>query len=206
MNVTAALMLKAPRPGMVKTRLALDVGAEQAAAIYRSLAENQIRQIPADWRCAIHFAPQEAEDEMRAWLGPIAPAQTIYRPQPEGDLGARMHHAVQTELATSAEAVVLLGGDCPDINTAVLRDVEARLSKADAVIAPASDGGYVLLALKSDYPELFEDIAWSTAEVLTQTLASAHTRGLSVSITETFQDVDDLKSFQHHYSRSDATP
>ncbi len=206
MNVTAALMLKAPRPGMVKTRLALDVGAEQAAAIYRSLAENQIRQIPADWRCAIHFAPQEAEDEMRAWLGPIAPAQTIYRPQPEGDLGARMRHAVQTELATSAEAVVLLGGDCPDINTAVLRDVEARLSKADAVIAPASDGGYVLLALKSDYPELFEDIAWSTAEVLTQTLASAHTRGLSVSITETFQDVDDIKSFQHHYSRSDATP
>lgn len=206
MNVTAALMLKAPRPGMVKTRLALDVGAEQAATIYRSLAENQVRQIPADWRCAIHFAPQEAEDEMRAWLGPIAPAQTIYRPQPEGDLGARMRHAVQTELAVAAEAVVLLGGDCPDINTVVLRDVEARLSKADAVIAPAFDGGYVLLALKADHPELFENIAWSTAEVLTQTLASAHTRGLSVSITEAFQDVDDIKSFHHHCSRSDATP
>ena len=202
MNVTAALMLKAPRPGTVKTRLAIDVGAEQAAAIYRSLAENQVRQIPANWRCAIHFAPQDAEEEMRDWLGPIAPPETIYRPQPEGDLGARLSHAVRTELAAAAEAIVLLGGDCPDIDTAVLRDVEARLSKADAVIAPASDGGYVLLALKADHPKLFENITWSTAEVLTQTLASAQACGLFVSITKTFQDVDDLKSFKLHHSRS----
>lgn len=195
-------MLKAPRPGMVKTRLAQDVGNEQAASIYRSLTESQIRRMPPDWLCSVHFSPQDAEEEMRVWLDPISSTKIAYRPQPEGDLGARMRHAVQRELAAGAEAVVLLGGDCPEIDLAVLREVEIRLTTADVVIAPATDGGYVLLALKAEHPKLFENIAWSTGSVFRQTLDSVRAAGLSVSILRPFQDVDDLKSYQAHLSRS----
>lgn len=202
MKMTATLMLKAPRPGMVKTRLARDVGNSQAVAIYRSLAENQIRQIPRHWSCAVHFAPPNAEDEMRKWLSPIAPAKTIFLPQPNGDLGARMRHAVQVELARSTNAVVLLGGDCPEIDTTILLEVEIRLVTVDVVIAPATDGGYVLLALKADHPKLFAHISWSTGSVLAETLASARASDLSVSIMETFQDVDDLESYQRHLSKT----
>ena len=192
MKISAALMLKAPRPGTVKTRLAREIGNEKATSIYRSLAERQVTQIPDDWRCAIHFAPADAVEEMRGWLRSVAPADAVYRPQCQGDLGDRMRHAVLAELAAGTDAVVLLGGDCPDIDTTVLRDVAKRLAVVDVVIAPAFDGGYVLLALKADHTCLFADIAWSTAEVLTQTLGAAARGGLSVSTMKTYQDVDDV--------------
>jgi len=193
MKITAALMLKAPRPGEVKTRLGREIGYEKAAAIYRVLAERQIRQIPNDWQCAIHFAPADAGNEVRDWLGNIASSNAFYRPQCEGDLGARMRHAVREELAAGAAAVVLLGGDCPDIDSSVLRNAEAHLLNSDAVIAPASDGGYVLLALKADHPKLFAGIPWSTNKVLKKTLAAAEECSLSMAIMKTFQDVDLLE-------------
>lgn len=196
MNITATLMLKAPRPGTVKTRLAREIGIDKATFIYRSLAEKQLTQVPKDWRCAIHFAPPGAVEEVREWLAEVVPADILYRPQCDGDLGARMRHAVQTELSAGADAVVLLGGDCPDIDTQLLREVETKLSAADLVVAPALDGGYVLLAVKADHPELFDGIAWSTSEVWPQTLAAARQCGLGVSILRTCRDVDDLQSLR----------
>ena len=62
-------MLKAPRPGLVKTRLAAEVGVESATAIYRRLVEHQIAAIPREWRTEVHFAPAEAAADMQQWLG-----------------------------------------------------------------------------------------------------------------------------------------
>lgn len=204
MKVTAALMLKAPRPGTVKTRLAREIGNEWATAIYVSLVEQQVAQIPAHWRCAIHFAPADAEMEMRAWLGLRASGDAAFRAQCDGDLGARMRHVVRTELADGADAVVLLGGDCPDLDSDVLCDAEARLVAADGVIAPALDGGYVLLGVKADHPELFEGIAWSTGEVFSKTEAAARRGGLGLSIMETYSDVDDLDSLRAAFPQTQA--
>ena len=196
MKITAALMLKAPRPGTVKTRLAADLGEERATEIYRALVEHQLRQIPKTWNCTIHFAPADGEEEMRCWLAGIAPAGTNFEAQCDGDLGARMRQAVRLELGCGADGVVLLGGDCPELLTNVLLEAATELQAADIVISPATDGGYVLLGLKKEHPELFEDIAWSTSEVLAQTLARASTGGLKVFRTEPFADIDDAASFR----------
>ena len=66
------------------------------------------------------------------------------------------------------------------------------LSNADLVIGPAEDGGYYLLALKRPIPELFEGVPWSTAEVLSRTLAAARRLGLEARTLETLRDVDTL--------------
>ncbi|MFQ3671377.1 MAG: DUF2064 domain-containing protein, partial [Verrucomicrobiia bacterium] len=109
---------------------------------------------------------------------------------------ARMAQAVAQALAADANAVVLLGGDCPELLRQELLDAVEPLERADAVIAPATDGGYVLLALKRVQPELFEGIVWSTSTVFETTLERARACGLRVELTRAFTDVDDWASFQ----------
>ncbi len=194
MKTTAALMLKAPRPGTVKTRLAVDVGVEKATMIYRKLVEHQLLQIPREWGCTIHFTPPDSNDEMRAWLEEFAPAQSTFAPQCQGDLGVRMLEAVRHDLRCGAEAVMLLGGDCPELVTSELRDAACHLHQADLVIGPAADGGYVLFGLKQAYEELFHGILWSTSSVLETTLVRAYALGLKLWMTRVFTDIDDWKS------------
>src|SRR4051812_48776845 len=88
---TAALMLKAPIEGLVKTRLARSVGAAEATRIYRCLVEHQLAHIPRLWPTHIHFTPLDGEAEMRNWLGP---AHT-YSAQADGDLGQRLAFAMR---------------------------------------------------------------------------------------------------------------
>ncbi|MEO6568661.1 MAG: DUF2064 domain-containing protein, partial [Opitutaceae bacterium] len=107
MNSTALVFLKAPRPGLVKTRLAREVGEQAATEIYRTLAGEQWRRIPGNWRAEVHFTPHDAETEMRAWLG----ERGIFRPQGEGDLGARLATGFAAAFRAGASPVIALGGD-----------------------------------------------------------------------------------------------
>src|SRR5690606_6990431 len=85
MKPTVILMLKQPEPGLVKTRLALDVGPERACSIYRGLVERQLKSIPDDWDVEVCFAPATALGVMRDWLG----QNYRFERQTEGDLGDR---------------------------------------------------------------------------------------------------------------------
>ena len=53
-----------------------------------------------------------------------------------------------------------------------------------------SDGGYVLVGLRQPQPALFEDMVWSTPEVMAETRARARALGLRVREFETLWDVD----------------
>eukprot|EP00798_Chlamydomonas_sp_ICE-L_P012744 gene12744-15993_t len=70
------------------------------------------------------------------------------------------------------------------------------------VIGPAVDGGYYLLGCREQvHAQLFEDIEWSTPNVLAATLSRAAAIGLSVAPLDTLprlQDIDtaeDLRSW-----------
>ncbi len=194
MKVIAALMLKAPRPGTVKTRLAKSVGAVEATAIYRNLVERQLNAMPPSWSIAVHFAPADALEEMHGWIGEAR--ESDFFAQPDGDLGRRMHDAVFQHLSAGANAVALIGGDCPGLDAVILENAEAQLSASDVVIIPAVDGGYVCLMTRTSAPELFTGIDWSTDRVLTQTLNAAKSAGLAVVVLEPLEDVDDLESLE----------
>ncbi|MBT5322600.1 MAG: DUF2064 domain-containing protein, partial [Verrucomicrobiales bacterium] len=64
------------------------------------------------------------------------------------------------------------------------------LQARDAVIGPATDGGYWLIGLNAPCPALFEGIEWSTGGVLQSTLAKADEAGLSVQLLRELGDVD----------------
>ncbi len=195
------VMLKAPRVGAVKTRLGAQIGLEAATAIYRVLVEHQLKSIPRGWRTEIHFSPADAGAEMQTWLG-AAPA---YFPQCEGDLGCRLTGAVAGAFERGARSVIVVGGDCPALDEACLRQAGMKLQTVDAVIGPALDGGYYLIALRRTAPRLFEEIPWSTENVLATSLARVEEAGLRHALLETKEDVDDLASL-HRIVDSDACP
>ncbi len=196
MTPTVLIFLKAPVAGAVKTRLARAMGDGRALAIYRWLAERQLAAIPVGWSVEVHFAPGDAAGavEMRAWLGE-AEGRTFW-PQCEGDLGVRLRAATASAFARGAEAVFLIGGDCPALDAARFTAAARALEGADGVLGPARDGGYYLLGLRAPRLELFEGIAWSTSQVAEQTRVRARRAGLELAELETLADVDTAEDWR----------
>ncbi len=178
---------KAPRPGQVKTRLAADLGEETAARIYRTMGRTVVDGLRGGpFRIRVCFAPADARTEMADWLGR---ADLDFHPQSDGDLGHRMETAA-AEAFRSASRVCLVGTDTPDLDHRVVEEALRGLEDADAVVGPARDGGYYLLALNRLEPSLFRDVPWSTSRVLETTLARAKEAGLTVRTLTMRVDVD----------------
>ena len=119
------------------------------------------------------------------------------RQQKGENLGQRMQHAFASTLTESSYAL-LIGCDCPALTPAhlnrSLQILEAR--QAPIVLAPAEDGGYVLIGLDSEQPVLFEDIAWGSDQVLGQTRDRVQQLQLSHLELETLWDLDRPQDLQ----------
>jgi uncharacterized protein len=167
-DVIIQIFARAPEPGKVKTRLIPLLGNHGAAAIYRSLAAR-----------TLNVANEAALGPVELWCEPDFDHEFfsfcrsrfkvgLHR-QPEGDLGLRMHNAIEEGLSR-ARHVLLIGTDCPSLIAVDLRAAAAALIEGyDAVFAPAEDGGYVLVGLSSATPTLFDAMSWGTARVMGDT-------------------------------------
>ena len=59
------------------------------------------------------------------------------------------------------------------------------------VLGPGHDGGYWLIALRAEHPELFAGMAWSTGNVLDATLARCVDLNLDVhGCSSRWRDID----------------
>lgn len=150
---------KAPLPGAAKTRLIPALGEWGAARLHERLTRHAVRTALAAGcgRVEIHGTRRHSFFDS---LG------LPFRLQRGRDLGERMHRA----LARNPGAI-LIGTDCPELTVADLRRA-ARLLHAgyEAVLAPAEDGGYALIALRRVAPETFRNIAWGTSTVFDETV------------------------------------
>jgi len=181
------LFLKTPRPGTVKTRLAKTVGNEKACEIYKNLVAHQLQNLPVDADVEVHFAPEDAENEMRAWLGD----EIRLIPQCDGDLGDRLGFAVGKAFDQGAPSVFCIGSDCPGLKPHHFYEAEKHLSQeTNVVFGPTEDGGYYLVGVKAPTPCLFEGIPWSTEQTLKISLEHAASAGLKTALLETLTDVD----------------
>src|SRR2546421_438314 len=117
------ILVKAPRPGLVKTRLARSIGANEACAAYRTLTETLLRNLEKIPGVELRFAPDDAASEIQGWLGKGWKSL----PQGSGDLGERMHRVFAEAFAEGAKAVVLIGSDCPAITRDDIHTCWSRL-------------------------------------------------------------------------------
>jgi rSAM/selenodomain-associated transferase 1 len=188
------IFAKAPVPGCVKTRLIPTIGAEAAAALYRDLLARTANVAARSGMAAIELWVDDPNDpyframqRSRGWT---------LRSQSGPDLGTRMLRAFERALRVRQFAV-LIGSDCPSLEPRHIdRARRALCAGIDAVLAPAQDGGYVLLGLRRVRRELFEALPWGRWDVVSLTRARFAALRLRWVELEPLWDVDrpgDLK-------------
>ncbi|MFT7235070.1 MAG: rSAM/selenodomain-associated transferase 1 [Methylophagaceae bacterium] len=113
-----------------------------------------------------------------------------------GDLGVKMDHAIQLSLNGSKQ-VLLLGCDSPSLSEPDLVQALTDLNSGkEVVLAPAEDGGYVMIGCHSPQPKLFTEMAWGTETVFQITVERLDSLGSVFSTTPLQWDVDRFEDWQ----------
>lgn len=181
------LTAKAPVAGLAKTRLGAIIGPDAAADLAAAALLDTIEA------CAISFASchlalagdldrAERSDEIAAALA----GWQVFEQQ--GDtFGARLAHA-HTHVGGP---VVQVGMDTPQLTPVLLAEVVAALGRHDAVLGPAADGGWWVLALRDPAAaRALGSVEMSTPRTHDDTHRALVGAGLTVGATATLRDVD----------------
>ncbi|MGM3309368.1 TIGR04282 family arsenosugar biosynthesis glycosyltransferase [Anabaena sp. WFMT] len=179
-----------PEPGKTKTRMIPALGDVGAANLQRQMTEYTIKQVKELQKTSavtveVRFAGGNLQ-LMQDWLG----LDLIYNSQGEGDLGERMARSLADAFDKRAEYVIIIGTDCPGVNSQILATAFEQLKSFELVLGPAIDGGYYLIGLQQPIPELFFQIEWGTAQVCQQTIEIAEKLNLYSVYLPTLADVD----------------
>lgn len=182
-----AVFAKAPVAGEVKTRLAGMLGADGAAGLHAGLV-----------RRALAVAGESRVGPVELWCAPddrhpffarcAAEFGATLRVQRGANLGERMRAAFDAALA-AGDALVTVGSDCPALTAADLRAAAEAVRHCDVAIAPAEDGGYVMLALSAPAP-IFDGIEWGAASVMRETRRRLQAAGIAWRELPPSWDVD----------------
>ncbi|MFA6687317.1 MAG: TIGR04282 family arsenosugar biosynthesis glycosyltransferase [Desulfuromonas sp.] len=190
------VMTRYPEPGQVKTRLIDSLGIEGSARLHQKMAQHTIATLEplCDIKAVDMFVcfSGGTTDKMQAWLG----RKLKYTPQIEGDLGVKMAHALEQVFNAGYDRSIILGTDCPDIDTTTIVKALKTLSGADVVLGPAKDGGYYLMGLSKPCRELFHDIDWGSDQVLSQTCRVAAMQNMNVEFLQTLRDIDTTEDLE----------
>jgi rSAM/selenodomain-associated transferase 1 len=196
MNSFLLIFVKNPRLGYVKTRLAHTLGDEAALEIYHILLEKtRLAALGVPVRRLLFYSEQ-------IQLGDAWPASDFEKwVQTEGDLGARMQHAFAQAFQLGAEKVAIIGSDCPELKPEILQKAYDLLEQHDFVLGPTPDGGYYLLGMRQMEIPVFQDIAWSTEQVLTQTISVIEGLGKTYMLLPILSDIDTESDWRAYLSR-----
>ena len=192
------VLLKAPRVGTVKTRLAEGIGPEAACAAYQQLVATLLANLAPLPNVELCFAPADASAEIASWLR----AGWSSQPQVAGDLGARLHAVFLRHFQSGADRVEIIGADCPEVMPADVESAWQALADQDVVLGPATDGGYWLVGLRAPQEQLFTVMPWSTDAVLAETQRRASSGGLRVALLRELSDVDTAVDWERWRQRS----
>lgn len=187
---------KAPRPGLVKTRMSPPLTLDQAAELYEAMLADVLDASlrfakTLDLLPVLAFYPPDAAEE---FIG-RAPAGYRLQAQEGCDLADRMANAFAEAAAAGAERILLRGTDSPtlalEIHQAAMDGLDAG---DDLVLTPDQGGGYTLIGMRTSCATVFE-LPMSTDAVMEQTLAAARSMGLRSSLTDAGFDLDTVGDF-----------
>ena len=185
------IFCKEPVLGKVKTRLTQKIGARGALDLYKQMLERLMADFSLDTR------------QTELWISPVKDhvffeQYAVPRFQQVGaDLGARMCGALCDGL-TRHESVILVGTDLPLINKSYTDQAVSSLKDHEVVLGPVEDGGYGLVGVKAEIPDMFSDIDWGTERVLSQTCNRLNRDGVGYSLLPLIWDVDQPEDLQRY--------
>lgn len=116
------------------------------------------------------------------------------------DLGSRMENAFAEAFAKCYKKVILIGTDIPELEAESIDAAFAMLDVSDVVLGPTEDGGYYLIGMKALHHEAFDVKLYGVSSVYEETAASIRAAGLSVSMVDSYADIDtpqDVSGYRH---------
>lgn len=196
------IFIKNPELGKVKTRIARTTGDAKALDIYFQLSkitrENAI--LLRGVTCYLFYS--DFVDSVDNWSNIIFQKKL----QIQGDLGEKMQAAF-AEILNLHPRVCIIGSDCPTLSTNILNQAFMGLEKNDFVVGPSTDGGYYLLGMSKynlentpNFEEvspqyLFQKMAWSTENVLPETLKRIREHRKTIYLLPELTDIDEEKDW-----------
>jgi rSAM/selenodomain-associated transferase 1 len=181
-----AIMMKAPRPGHVKTRLATAYSADRILTLYRALVEDTIDLARSMRVRTIAVCPAADEAELSGWL----PTDVGVVSQSGTGLAAGLHSTFEQLCTPYGRSVIAFNADSPHLPAGALESAFAALAVNDLVVGPSDDGGYYLVGSKQPYPGLFDAAVMGRGTACATLLAEAAHRGLRVGLSVEHYDID----------------
>ncbi len=182
------LVAKAPVVGQVKTRLGAAIGADAAAVLAAAALLDTLdacRETGAERHLSLAGDLRDAVDGEA-----VAAALAGWTVTPQrGDTFAE--RLVQAHLDAGPGGVVQIGMDTPHVTAADLIAVADGLTDHDAVLAPATDGGWWALArLVPDVVRHVAQVEMSTSSTCADTRRALERAGCRVQTAASMSDVD----------------
>lgn len=192
------VMVKVPRPGRVKTRLAAGIGPVAATWWMRHATARLIRRLSDPrWDLVLSVSPDAEGLSTRLW--PRGPER---RAQGDSDLGRRMIRALTD---APPGPVVVIGADVPGIERRDLAAAFRALKAADAVFGPSEDGGFWLIGVnrrRASRRGQLDGARWSTRHALSD--ASTRLDRARIARLRTLSDVDEVADLRRQAVRRKA--
>lgn len=193
---TLIIFAKAPIPGQAKTRLIPGLGSGQAAELHRRLVLHTLETATRAQICPVELWCTPSTDHPFFQACSQQFDITLHT-QHGTDLGKRMSHAINSA-SQHSRYVILIGTDCPSLTINTLQQARDVLKQdTDTVIAPASDGGYVLIGVKRSSPDLFDGITWGSDTVMQITRNRLKQLGWQWHELAEHQDIDCPEDLEH---------
>ena len=195
MRVQALVVAKAPVPGQVKTRLGAEVGMTQAAEVAAASLLDTLAACTAAFgptQCHLALAGDLTEAVRGKGIREATSGWSVFPQRGEG-LAARLVNAHADLAGRACGAVVQVGMDTPQVTPGHLADSAAALheEELDAVLGPAPDGGWWVLALRDPHAAApLARVAMSTPRTYLDTREALLGSGLRVGTTVELRDVD----------------
>lgn len=188
---------KAPIVGTVNTRLIPDIGVEAATELQSELVHSRLAALKASELCAVQLwcAPNCEHDFFQHCKHRY---EVTLHQQQGADLGERMAQAINTGLQ-KFKRVVLIGTDAPSLIPQQIENAIIKLGEAnDIVIAPAEDGGYVLIGMSRPCDAVFQSVVWGSDKVLAATRENIRQNNLASAELEPCWDIDRVEDYRRY--------
>jgi uncharacterized protein len=181
------IMAKAPRPGVVKTRLTPSLSPEVVTAFYCCLLDDTLAL--ARSLCDVEVAIMCPDSDVNELTRLAGKEVSVVAQKGEG-LAAGLTSVFAHFAEARQRRTIAFNSDSPHLPRSVLEDAFTTLAEHDVVVGPTDDGGYYLVGAKASHPALFTRDGMGTSSALERLLSNARALELSVGFSDPFYDID----------------
>jgi uncharacterized protein len=196
------IFVKAPVPGKCKTRLCPPLSEHEATSLYRAFCEDVLamaQKTAKDVRIVYDSSPDYPTPH---WTTP----HYLFILQNGNDLGERLQNAFNQLFSAGYLRVVIIGSDTPTLSPDIIKEAFELLNLNEAVFGPAADGGYYLVGLSKPNPHLFQNIPWSTGQVMAVTQRRLGELKIPADYLPVQSDVDTEEDLVHLMDELKSSP